>query len=60
MIFDEKAHYQTEYQGILRQDEITCFIKLLDTIDLKVYGANNAMLKAKLTKRLRAFKRVEN
>jgi len=57
--FNEKDQYQTEYQGKLRQDEIIVLIKLLDKIDLKVYGANNAMLKAKLESRLREFKKID-
>lgn len=53
--FSQDTYYQTEFNGDLRQDELVCLIKLLENIDLNVYGANNAILKAQLNRKLRDF-----
>jgi hypothetical protein len=57
--FNASTYYQTEFNGNLRQDEIVILLKLVKTItEIESYGANNAILRAHLTKRLNQFEEI--
>lgn len=58
--FNQDSHYQTEYHGILRHDEINLLLELIEEIEIeKVYGANNALIKAKMIKVLSNFEEIQ-